>query len=37
MLGDLGAPLTALNVLGTSRQENRQTTTDRQKPSGSGG
>lgn len=37
LLGDLGAPVTALSVLGTSRQENRQTTTDRQKPAGSGG
>ena len=26
LLGDLGAPVTALNVLGTSGQENLQTT-----------
>lgn len=37
LLGDLGASVTALNVLGTSRQENRQTTTDRKRPAGSGG
>ena len=37
LLGDLGAPVTALSVLGTSRQENCQTTTDRQRPVGSEG
>lgn len=36
LLGDLGAPVTALSVLGTSRQEKPQTTTDRQRPVGSG-
>ena len=33
LLGDLGAPVTALSVLGTSRQ-NCQTTPDRQSPEG---